>query len=236
LTARTGAGYTALVSRAPIGLFLASAAALLPGGCARTAAGTTPEATIARFTDEIRAGRFEAAYSAMSSAYRRRVPFEEFRRHLEQNPAEARELASTLSALEGEAIVTAEVPYGDGDQIHLVLDGSRWRISGNVVDFYDQSTPRSALRSFVRAMDRERYDVVLRFVPEADREGMTVERMREAWSGEGREEIERLLANLRASLDNPIEEVGDRATMPYGERFTVQFVREGGVWKIEDPD
>jgi hypothetical protein len=24
--------------------------------------------------------------------------------------------------------------------------------------------------------------------------------------------------------------------MPYGERFTVQFVREDGVWKIEDPD
>ena len=42
-------------------------------------------------------------------------------------------------------------------------------IASNVVDFYDQSTPRAALRSFVRAMERERYDVVLRMVPNADR-------------------------------------------------------------------
>ncbi len=85
-------------------------------------------------------------------------------------------------------------------------------------------------------MERERYDVVLRMVPNADREGMSVDRMREAWSGEGREEVERLLENLRANLDAPIEEVGDRATMPYGDRFTAEFVREDGIWKIEDPD
>ncbi|MCZ7680424.1 MAG: hypothetical protein M5U28_17335 [Sandaracinaceae bacterium] len=65
---------------------------------------------------------------------------------------------------------------------------------------------------------------------------MTEERMREAYEGEGREEIERQLASLRASLDNPIEEVGDRATMVYGDRFRVQFVREDGVWRIEDLD
>jgi hypothetical protein len=85
-------------------------------------------------------------------------------------------------------------------------------------------------------MERRRYDVVLRFVPDADLEGMTTERMAEAWSGEGREEIERLLANLRDNLDAPIEIVGDRATMSYGERYAVRFVREDGDWKIEDPD
>ncbi len=85
-------------------------------------------------------------------------------------------------------------------------------------------------------MERQRYDVVMRMVPDADREGMSEEQMREAWTGEGQEEIDRLLENLKASLDAPIEQVGDRATMPYGDRFTAQLVREDGIWKIEDPD
>jgi hypothetical protein len=132
--------------------------------------------------------------------------------------------------------VEATVPLPDGDDLSLVLVGGEWRLRGNVVDFYDQSSPRAALRSFVRAMERRRYDVVMRFVPEGDREGMSPERMREAWEGESREEIERLIADLRASLDEPIEIVGDRATMSYGEGSAVQFVREDGRWRIEDPD
>ncbi len=128
------------------------------------------------------------------------------------------------------------MPLPDGDQLTLVLVDGKWRIHGNVVDFYDQSTPRAALRSFVRAMERRRYDVVMRFVPKADREGMSPEQMREAWEGESREEIERLIADLRANLDEPIELVGDRATMSYGDGAAVQFVREEGVWRIEDPD
>jgi hypothetical protein len=60
--------------------------------------------------------------------------------------------------------------------------------------------------------------------------------MREAWTGEGREEVERLLSNLRNHVDNPIERVGDHATMPYGGRLRVQFIREEGAWKIVDPE
>jgi hypothetical protein len=85
-------------------------------------------------------------------------------------------------------------------------------------------------------MERRRYDVVMRLVPDADREGMTEERMREAFEGEGREEVERLVATLRENLEAPIEVVGDRATMAYGEGATLQLVREGELWKVEDPD
>ena len=93
---------------------------------------------------------------------------------------------------------------------------------------YEMNLPNTAMPDLTHK--------VMRFVPKADREGMTVERMKQAWEVENREEIERIVANLRANLDNPIEVVGDRATMPYGERFRVQFVREDGVWRIEDPD
>ena len=205
-------------------------------GCGATGAQADPESTVAAFSAALREGRWEDAYAMMSKSYRRRVPFEEFRQQLDSNPAEAREAAEALAQHDGPAEEVAVVTYADGERVEMIREGGDWRIATNVVDFYDQSTPRDALRSFVRAMERERYDVIMRMVPQADMEGMSEERMREAWGGDNREEIERLIANLRAHLDNPIEQVGDRATMPYGERYTAVLVREDGLWKVEDPD
>ncbi len=213
-----------------------SLAALALTACGGPAAHTEPEGVVAAFSTALRERRYEDAYAMMSRNYRRRVPLEEFRRHLDQNPEEAREAALVLARPDGPAEEVATLTYADGERIEMRREEAEWRIASNVVDFYDQSTPRAALRSFVRAMERERYDVVMRMVPDADLEGMSEERMREAWSGDDREEIERLIANLRAHLDSPIEQVGDRATMPYGERYTAVLVREGGLWKIEDPD
>ncbi len=208
--------------------------ALLLSACA--ARHRSPEATVHRFAEALDRGRYAAAYALMGESYRRRVSLEDFERHLRTYPEEARELSAMLAEAGDTEEITARIPFPDGDALDLVWEDGRWRVAGDVVNFYDQSTPRAALRSFVRAMERRRYEVVLRFVPEADREGMTVERMREAFEGEGREEVERLVANLRANLDRPIEVVGDRATMTYGDSYTVQFVREDGVWRIEDPD
>ena len=188
------------------------------------------------FGDALDDARYDDAYALLSEQYRRRVPFSEFRESVARNPEEVRELVGLLRHVDEADEVEASVPLPDGDELQLVLVDGRWRIVGNVVDFYDQSSPRAALRSFVRAMERRRYDVVMRFVPAADREGMSPERMQEAWEGDSREEIERLLADLRGSLDEPIEVIGDRATMSYGDGAAVQFVREDGVWRIEDPD
>ena len=216
-------------------LALLSMAALLTG-CPGMDVGATPESTVSALSAALREGRVDDAYGLMSESYRRRVSRNEFARYFREYPVELQQTARALSRREDRAEQEAVVEYGDGETLRLVRERGDWRVATDVVDFYDQSTPRSALRSFVRAMERRRYDVVLALVPEADREGMTDGRMREAWEGEGREEVERLLSNLRASLENPIEEVGDRATMTYGDRFRVQFVREEGVWRIEDPD
>ena len=215
----------------PLLLALAGAAA-----CSGVGSSATPEAAVSSFSGALRDGRIDDAYGLMSEGYRRRVSRAEFRRYFADYPDEVQQTARSLSERRGRAEQEAVVEYGEGESLRLAREHGEWRVVTDVVDFYDQSSPRAALRSFVRAMERRRYDVVLRLVPERDREGTTAEGMQEAFEGEGREEIERLLANLRASLDNPIEEVGDRATMTYGDRFRVQFVREDGRWLIDDPD
>ncbi len=204
---------------------------LLSLGCGASA---SPESTAQAFGRALRQGRVGAAYDLLSQDYQRRVPITEFREQVRSQPDEIRRLARLLEESDASGDVAATLTLADGEQVHLILVNGDWRIEGNPANYYDQSTPRRALRSFLRAIEARRYDVVLRFVPSADREGMTETQLRTAWEGEGRESIERLVAVLRENLDQPIEEIGERATMNYAST-RVQFVREDGDWKIEDP-
>jgi hypothetical protein len=220
-------------SRAGLVLLLAGLAVAACGGAQ---AATKPEAAVIEFAQALDARDYDRAYGLMSHDYQRRVSLEQFRQLVEQNPDEAMRTSHALPQVHGAAEEHAVVHYGDSEELRLVREDERWVVDTDVTNYYDQSTPRAALETFVRAMERQRYDVVIRLVPNADREGITLERMTEAWSGDGREPIERMLSNLRASLNNPIEVVGDHATMAYGERLRVQFVREDDIWKIEDPE
>ena len=66
--------------------------------------------------------------------------------------------------------------------------------------------------------------------------GMTEDRLRTLLAGEGEEALDHLAVALRAALDGDVEEHGDHATPPYGERFRVELVREGDAWCAADPD
>lgn len=220
----------------------AGAALLLSGvGCGGAgAASGSVRATTHGFARALEEHRFEAAYGMMSAAYRARVSLEDFVAALGQNPEETAALADGLAQPGSEVTQRASVVYGPDSvpegRLALVREGDRWVVESDVAAFYDQATPRAALRSFVSAMTRKRYDVVLRLMPDADKAGVTVERMHEIWQGEGRQDAERIVHNLRDHLEAPIEVVGDRATMPYGDGLRVQFLLEGHRWKIEDPE
>ena len=188
------------------------------------------------FARAINQGKLDVAYAAMSSDYRKRVSFEAFKKSLTENPRETLALSHALTHLQPGTRQEAIVRYDDEAEIVLRREGERWLVASPVVDYYGQATPRAAITSFVRALEHKRYDVVLRLIPNADKEGITIERMEQTWSGPGREDLERLLHNLREHEDAPIELAGDRATMPYGDRMRVQLLREDGVWKIEDPE
>lgn len=197
---------------------------------------STPERTVMEFARALNRAKFEDAYALMSADYRKRVSFEQWKRRLTENPQETLDVSNALSGVRQQAEQRAVIAYDDGQELELRREGDRWYLASNIVDFYDQSTPRTALRAFVHAMERKRYDVVMRLIPSADKEGITTERMEQAWTGDERESVERMLSVLREHLEEPIEIIGNHATMPYGDHARVQFVREGDAWKIEDPE
>lgn len=204
------------------------------GACGGSAAGR-PSAAVDAYARALQAGDYAKAYELMSARYRREHPREEFIRLMKESPAEVRETSARLRAGGRQIEVTARLRYGEmGDELVLVEEGGEWRIASDPLAFYAQDTPARALRSFLRAVELKRWDVVLRFVPDEYRRRMTAAHVREEFEGENKEQNENILRQLKAQLDNPIDIQGDVARMPFGDRYEVKFKRERGLWKIED--
>lgn len=188
------------------------------------------------YTSALRDKRYEDAYAMMSASYRQSVSQNEFTTRLKSDRAAVLELVTLLQEGRGEIVERAEVELADGTPIRFRKEEDEWLISSHTVDFYSQASPRLALRTFIRAVERRRYDVLMGLVPQAEREGVSEASLKKSVEGEDKEELERLIGRLRASMQNPIEEIGDSAVMRYAGRFAVRFVREEGVWRIQDPD
>lgn len=195
-----------------------------------------PSQTLDNYGRALKNRDFGKAYDLMSSTYRGKVSREDYMRMMRDNVREVDETADRLRDKKANLEVSAEFEYGLGDRMLLVQEDGRWRIATNPLAFYDQSTPRNALRSFLRAYRLERWDVMLRFVPNAYREKMDVAKMKAQFTGPSHENVENLINTIEANLDQPIVERGNDARMSYGDRFTVQFLKEDGAWKVKDFD
>ena len=205
---------------------------IVAAGCARNKG---PGQALDRYGRALKNRDFGAAYDLMSSSFRGKVSREDYVRMMRDNPREVDETADRLRGKQGSLEVSAEFEYGLGDRMLLVQERGKWRIAANPLGFYDQSTPRNALRSFLRAYRLERWDVMLRFVPNAYREKMDVAKMKAQFTGPSREKVENLINTLEANVDEPIIERSNNAKMAYGDRW-VLFVREDGLWKLKDLD
>jgi hypothetical protein len=240
-----------------------------------------PSDTLRSYATALQEGRVEDAYRLLSDEAKRTMSLEAFRRAVTENPHDAAEIAQALARPASDPVVTATVQVPNGDELLLIYEGGRWRIDASAVDLYGQQTPRQALMGFLRAFDRKRYDVILRYVPDAEKEGvasgeeepaaeapkeaakpgdkpaagkesppkavdkpaptrsapvqLTAEKLRAAWEGPQKEQINRIVQAIKTALPTAqIEETGDSAAMPYGAGGTVAFVREHGAWKIKD--
>jgi hypothetical protein len=199
-----------------------------------------PNDTLRAYAQAIQGRRIEEAYALLSTDARRSLSLEAFRKLVLESPADADELAQSLARPTSDPIVTATVTTPQGDELTLVYEHGRWRLDGDSVDVYSQGTPRQAIRSFLRAFERKRYDILMRFVPDAkkaadDRHPALDEaKLRESWEGPQKEEFDRITQGIRAALpQSTIEETNERAAMPYGANGTITLVREHGLWKIE---
>ena len=274
----------------PALLSLASLAPLACSGSSIVQQG--PSDTLRAYAQALEDGRVDDAYRLLSDEAKRSLSLDAFRRAVTENPQDAAEIARALARPATDPVVTATVLVPNGDELLLVFEGGRWRIDQSAVDLYSQATPRQAILGFLRAFERRRYDVVLRYVPDAEREGaagmgdepvaaaapsadagapppggqatlealppvsgtsmkpvppgdgpkpggaggqLTAEKLRAAWEGPQKEQINRIVQAIKTALPTAqIEETGDNAAMPYGAGGTVAFVREHGAWKIRD--
>jgi hypothetical protein len=193
-----------------------------------------PSQTLDNYGRALKNHDYGTAYDLMSSSFRGKVSRDEYARMMRDNPREVDETADRLRGKHGSLEVSAEFEYGLGDQMRLVQEDGHWKIATNPLGFYDQSSPKAALRSFLRAYRLERWDVMLRFVPNQYREKMDAAKMKAQFAGPSKEQMDTLMNTLEANVDEPITERGNDARMSYGEKYEVKFQKEDGVWKLKD--
>jgi len=217
-------------------LSLAFVAVLTASSCRSATLQQGPSDTLRAYAHALDEGRADDAYKLLSSEAKHAISIDAFRRMVKENAVEMKDIAHALARPASDPLVTATVVSPKGEKLQLVYEDGRWKLDGSI-NLYGQSTPQQSVEAFLRAFERKRYDVMIRFVPDGHMEGLDEGKLRAAWEGSQKEEMARIAAALRAALPTAqFEEIGDRATMAYGSGGTVQLVREHGVWKIEDFD
>lgn len=150
---------------------IAACLAFALAGCGGATSPREPAEALRAYAHALEEQRVEDAYRMLSEEARRGLSLEAFRRAVLENPSEAREIAKALSRPSGDARVTARVVLPTGEELPMVLEDGAWKVEGSAVDLYGSATPRQALLGFLRAFERKRWDVVLRYVPDEERAG-----------------------------------------------------------------
>src|SRR5262249_49181718 len=122
-----------------------------------------PLSAVDAYAAALRARDYNRAYDYMSASYRREHSRDEFVRMMKDSPEEVKLTAQRLTASGRRVDVKARFVYDDlRDELPMVLENGGWRIASDPLELYPQDTPAQAVRSFVRAVEMRRYDVVLR--------------------------------------------------------------------------
>lgn len=141
-------------------------------GCSSSTYEQGPNDALRGYARALEEGRVDDAYNFLSDDAKRSMSLEAFRRAVTENPTEVMEVARSLTRPTTDPLVVATLTVPSGEELRMVFEDGRWRVDASAVDLYSQATPRLALVGFIRAFERKRYDVILRYVPDAEREGV----------------------------------------------------------------
>lgn len=113
--------------------------------------------------------------------------------------------------------------------------GQAWVFAEDPTLMYDQSSPRAALRSLVRASSLQRWDVLLALAPERYRLGLAEDDLRRAWTeGEYAFALKAARDRLVLHLSEPIVQDAHEAVLDLGDGEAAHLEREGSRWVVVD--
>jgi hypothetical protein len=130
---------------------------------------------------------------------------------------------------------SATVFVAPDQPLATVWTGHTWVFMEDPTLVYDQSSPRAALRSLVRASRLQRWDVLLGLAPERYRLGLSEDELRRAWSeGEYASALKVARERLVRHLADPIVSDAHEAILDFGDGEAAHLEREGPRWVVVD--
>jgi len=199
-------------------------------GCGGAA---TPQRTVQEYRNAIRSNSPGKAHALLSTDARLATPNDRFLASFQRRVDAGRPLLDQLEhATNADAHLTATLQYSRYERVEMELVEGRWVITSGLGELYSQSSPRATATSFIRSVQANDAQALLRLVPAEYRTRMSVEDMA-SWLELRADELAETIALLELHLDQPIGITGTNATLRYGVG-EMTFVLEGGRWMIEN--
>ena len=198
-----------------------------------------PKQTLSSFLHDTTSGDIDAAYSRLSLDFRTRCSRACFIKLLEEQPGQSRLLLDELRAAEPTTVYLADAKLTSDLTLRLSKEVSATKKEAetpylffqNPLDFYPQNTPQQALRSFVLAYSRQRFDVLLRFVPKSLESKLTVDALKQRFTSEPK--ISAQVERLRQHSEAPLIVEDTIARLPLGEDQEAVLLLEEGRWRVQ---
>lgn len=211
-------------------LHLTLCLALLPA----LACGRREQRELSRASDDaaaaVRRGDARALSKRVVVGARNRVDYAAILTDKQQRASWARGLARP------DQVRPAATLFIAADQpLAVVWTGHAWVFAEDPTLVYDQSSPRAALRSLVRASGLQRWDVLLALAPERYRLGLAEDDLRRAWTeGDYASALKAARERLAQHLAEPIVQDAHEAVLDLGDGEAAHLEREGSRWVVVD--
>jgi hypothetical protein len=167
-------------------------------------------------------GDGDAVYEMLSDESKRRYTESEVRALVADEKAELRLQAEAVRAAT-KVVTEASVPYADGEEAALILEGGAFRISAADALPADSRTVVQALGQLRKVLARRSYQGLLRVLTPRSRAAME-------------EDLRSLVIGLEQPEGLDVELSGETATVVLPGGHLVKLRKEAGVWRVEDFD